>query len=253
MDGVLWSQADRARDPQQRWRGSVCFAKSSDLVNWEKVGAAEGTGPAFGVLGATAEASNKDGVLFPDRIDGKVVLLHRPMVGLNHTWTTSLAVADAPEGPYDDLGPVHGAKFSPEFLSSWVGAGAVPIKIGEGRYVSIEHTGNYLENSKRKYVLDAFLYDFNGWDSECPESIVAARIDDIMRPETDFEVNGPYPDSVANVVFACGAYVHDGWLYIVYGGGDSYILAARTRFDDLVTALEAQVVKPERVLIEMAA
>ena len=68
---------------------------------------------------------------------------------------------------------------------------------------------------------------------------MVARMDDIMRPETDFEVHGPFPDSVANVVFACGSYVYDGWLYLVYGGGDSYILAARLRFDTLVNELEA--------------
>jgi predicted GH43/DUF377 family glycosyl hydrolase len=61
-----------------------------------------------------------------------------------------------------------------------------------------------------------------------------------MGPETDFEVKGPFHDSVANVVFACGAYEYDGWLYIVYGGGDSYILAARVSFSELVGELEAR-------------
>ena len=61
-----------------------------------------------------------------------------------------------------------------------------------------------------------------------------------MRPETDFEVKSPFHDSVANVVFACGAYVHDGWIYMVYGGGDTYILAARVRYDELLGALESR-------------
>lgn len=226
-------------DPEQAWRGSVCIAKSDDLVNWKKVGPALGSGPAFGKPGVVAEVSNKDGVLFPDRIDGKVVMLHRPMIGEIDTWCTCIATADQVEGPYTDHGSVHGAMRSDEYLHSWVGAGSVPIKIGEGRYVSIEHTGNYLEGKRRKYVLDAFLYDFNRWNPNRPETLVAARMDDIMRPETDFEVRGPFPDSVANVVFACGSYVHDGWLYIVYGGGDSYILAARMRFDLLVEKLES--------------
>jgi predicted GH43/DUF377 family glycosyl hydrolase len=253
IDGAWWMaycgvMPLRSEDPNEKWRGSVCLAKSYDLVNWEKVGAAEGTGRAFGSLGTVAEASNKDGVILPDRIDGKVVMLHRPMAGPMHTWTTSIAVADAPDGPYIDLGGVHGAMFSEDYLSSWVGAGCVPIKIGEGRYLSIEHTGNYLEGQRRKYVLDAFLYDFNDWDPTNPETLVAARMDDIMRPETDFEVFGPFPDSVANVVFACGSYVYDGWLYVVYGGGDSYILAARTRFDELVAALESRVADREPAL-----
>ncbi|AIE87935.1 hypothetical protein [Fimbriimonas ginsengisoli] len=215
------------------WLGSVSLAKSTDLVHWEKCGVA-----AFG----NETISNKDGVLFPDRIDGKVMLLHRPMTGDIGTWGVNIATAAAPEGPYTDLGQVHRAMAVGGYLKSWSGAGSVPIKIGEGRYVSIEHTGNYLKGEQRKYVLDAFLYDFNRWDPGRPETLVAARMDDVMRPETDFEVNGPFPDSVANVVFACGSYVHDGWLYVVYGGGDSFILAARIRFQNLVDELEARVV-----------
>jgi len=225
-------------DPEQAWRGSVCLARSTDLVTWTKFGAASGTGEAFRNVGPIAKTSNKDGVLFPDRIEGKAVLLHRPMMGPIDTWSTCLAVADEIEGPYTDLGAVHGAMTASEYSHSWVGAGAVPIRIGPGRYLSIEHTGNYLEGKRRKYVLDAFLYDFNQWDHRQPSSIMRARMDDFMRPETDFEVNGPYPDSVANVVFACGAYVYDGWLYLVYGGGDSFILAARLRLEDLLGRLE---------------
>jgi predicted GH43/DUF377 family glycosyl hydrolase len=228
-------------DPMQAWRGSVCVAKSADLLNWHRIGAVPGTGLGFGERRGLESVTNKDGVLFPDRIDGKVVMLHRPMIGTKGTWNVNIATADEPEGPYDDLGPVHDAVTSPEYFRSWVGAGSVPIKIGEGRYISIEHTGNYYEDYRPKYVLDAFLYDFNKWDPAKPETLVAARMDDIMRPETDFEIKGPFPDSVGNVVFACGSYVHDGWLYVVYGGGDSFILAARIQFYLLRRELEARV------------
>jgi predicted GH43/DUF377 family glycosyl hydrolase len=241
LDDVWWMvycgvQPFEDPDPLKAWLGSVCVARSNDLVEWTKCGVAEGfSGPE------ARPHSNKDGVMFPDRIDGKAVMLHRPMIGEIDTWSTAIAWAERPEGPYEDLGTVHGPERRAEYEASWTGAGAVPIKIGEGRYVSIEHTGNYFPGERRKYVLDAFLYDFNDWDPARPETLVKARLDDFMRPETDFEVKGPFHDSVANVVFACGAYVHDGWLYLVYGGGDSFILAARLRFDTLVQALEAQV------------
>jgi len=229
--------------PDEAWRGSVCVARSEDLVHWTKVGAVEGTGDGFSHRSSEGllppDVSNKDGVLFPDRIDGRVMLLHRPMRPNVQGWSTCLAVADDPTGPYEDLGPIHQAVLMDDSRQSWPGAGSVPIKIGEGRYVSIEHTGNYLKDGRRRYVLDAFLYDFNHFDPERPESIMVARMDDIMRPETDFEVRGPFHDSVANVVFTCGSYVHDGWLYIVYGGGDSFILAARLPFEPLVAQLEA--------------
>lgn len=240
LDGTYWMvycgvQPVNDPDPMKTWIGSVCLARSDNLIDWTKVGVAEGLtgrGPS--------PISNKDGVLFPERIEDKVITLHRPLAGDIDTWETRIAIADLPEGPFTDLGSVHGPARREGYLKSWTGAGAVPIKIGEGRYLSIEHTGNYMAGKQRKYVLDAFLYDFNDWDPTRPETLVKARLDDFMRPETDFEVKGPFAESVANVVFACGAYVHDGWIYMVYGGGDTYILAARVRLDELVEALQSR-------------
>jgi predicted GH43/DUF377 family glycosyl hydrolase len=234
-------------DPLKSWLANVCIAKSNDLVNWTKLGAVPGTSGRGPV-----PVSNKDGVLFPDRIEGKVVMMHRPMHGDIDTWETAIAIADRPEGPYTDLGSVHGPDRSKGYFKSWTGAGATPIKIGEGRYLSIEHTGNFVAGLQRKYVLDAFLYDFNDWDPTQPETLVRARIDEFMGPETDFEVKGPFAESVANVVFACGAYVYDGWLYLVYGGGDSFILGARVRYDELVDELlrrEAELFENDRIAV----
>jgi predicted GH43/DUF377 family glycosyl hydrolase len=202
-------------------------------VEWTKLGAVSGLSGHDSL-----PHSNKDGVLFPDRLEGKAVLLHRPMEGDIQNWSTSIAVADRPEGPYSDCGRVYESDRRAEYLKSWSGAGAVPIKVREGVYLSIEHTGNFLPGKKRKYVLDALLYDFNRGNLSEPESLVSGRINDFMRPETDFEVYGPFPESVANVVFTCGAYVHEGWLYMVYGGGDSYILAARVWLGELLEAIK---------------
>lgn len=246
LDGVYWMvycgvSTLGCTDPLKPWVGSICMAKSHDLVNWVKIDAVQGNCPAFVNDGDEPRISNKDGVLFPDRVGDKCYLLHRPMKGAIGEWTIHLASADAPGGPYTDLGKVHGPKSPNDAVSSWVGAGSVPILVGDGVYLSIEHTGNYLKGGSRRYVLDAFLYDFNQWDPSRPETLVTARFDDFMRPETDPEVFGPFTDSVSNVVFACGSYVIDGWIYIIYGGGDSYILAARVRYDELLTALRSQI------------
>jgi len=253
LDGAWWMvycgvQPFDRPELQEGWIASVCVAKSENLVDWTKVGAIDGTACRNGEL-----CGNKDGVLFPDRIEGRVMMLHRPLQGDIDTWETAIAVADEPEGPYVDLGNVHGPDRSQGHHKSWTGAGAVPIKIAEGRYLSIEHTGNYMEGKQRKYVLDAFIYDFNDWDPTRPETLVKARLDGFMEPETDFEVKGPFEDSVANVVFACGAYVHDGWIYIVYGGGDTYILAARISYDALVGELLLREASQEFEAAEMNA
>ncbi len=227
-------------DPAKAWIGTMCAAFSDDLLNWHKCGPIMGGDASFATPTRLPEISNKDGVLFPDRIGGRVALLHRPMKGDMGTWGTNIAMASEPEGPFTDLGQVHAATPFEAYESSWSGAGSVPIRVREGVYLSIEHTGNYVTDKKRKYVLDAFLYDFNLWDPSKPESLVVGRLDDLMRPETDFELYGPSRDSVGNVLFACGSYVNDGWLYIPYGGGDTCVLGARLRFDELVQVMEAQ-------------
>ena len=79
-------------DPDKAWLGSVCLARSTDLVEWTKCGVAEG------FAGNDARPySNKDGVLFHDRIDGKAIMLHRPMSGDIDTWGTAIAWADRPK------------------------------------------------------------------------------------------------------------------------------------------------------------
>ncbi|RYG43982.1 hypothetical protein EON79_15890 [bacterium] len=249
LDGWFWMaycgvRKITATDPDKTWLATCCIARSRDLLNWERIGAVTGYGDAFAAHHTDPEdpdgrVGNKDGVLMPHRIDNKVYMLHRPMRGENHEFFTALAVADRPEGPYTDLGFLNGpAIMRPEYVSSWTGAGGVPIDLGNERYLSIAHTGNYLANYKREYVLDAHLYDFNKLDPLKPSCVLTARMDSFMGPETDFEVNGPFPDSVANVVFACGNYVHEGWVYIIYGGGDSFTLAARVKLDELVGELE---------------
>jgi predicted GH43/DUF377 family glycosyl hydrolase len=227
-------------DPNKAWIGSMCLAASDDLLNWHKCGPILGEDPSFATASSLPSISNKDGVLFPDFIGGKIALLHRPMKGEIGTWGTNIALADHPIGPFTDLGQVHSAKTFEGYVRSWAGAGSVPIKVRDGVYLSIEHTGNFVTEEKRKYVLDAFLYDFNQWDPMKPENLVLGRLDDLMRPETDFELYGPSPDSVGNVLFACGSYVHEGWLYIPYGGGDTCVLGARLRFDELVAEIEAR-------------
>ncbi|CAN5388893.1 glycoside hydrolase family 130 protein [soil metagenome] len=249
LDGWYWMvycgvRKITADDPDKTWLATACIAKSRDLLTWDRIGAIIGYGDAFAADATEPEdpdgrVGNKDGVLMPDRIGGKVYLLHRPMRGDNHEFRTALALSDRPEGPYLDLGFVNGALImSDQYVSSWTGAGGVPIPLGDERYLSIAHTGNYLENYKREYVLDAHLYDFKHLNPLKPSCILRARMDSFMGPETDFEVHGPFPDSVANVVFACGNYLYNGWVYIVYGGGDSFTLAARVRLEDLVKELE---------------
>jgi beta-1,2-mannobiose phosphorylase / 1,2-beta-oligomannan phosphorylase len=215
--------------PGGNWKAYVNLARSQDLLHWEKLGAARGS------LNAT---NNKDGVLFPDRLDGQYLLLHRPMVGAVSEYSINLALSDSLTGVWHDCGGVMRAMPDPLTKDSWVGAGAVPIPLGNRRYLVIYHTGNWLKDGRRQYNLDAAIFNFQHFDPARPADILEARLDRLMVPETRRELEGPYPDSVANALFTCGAYEYRGYLYILYGASDTYVMAARVNTQTLMRALE---------------
>jgi predicted GH43/DUF377 family glycosyl hydrolase len=212
------------------WKADVCIARSADLLHWEKRGA---------VTGSVNRASNKDGVLFPEQIDGQYYLLHRPMVGRLSDLHICLAGSRSLDGPWMDYGPILRTPSAPDCRESWLGAGAVPIPLGGARWLEIYHTGNYLTSGEKVYPLDAAVLDFGRVLLDGPEALVESRLERILVPETDWEIKAPFSDSVSNVVFTCGAYEYGPDLYITYGGGDTYIMAARLNKQALLDQLDA--------------
>jgi predicted GH43/DUF377 family glycosyl hydrolase len=210
------------------WVTAICLATSRDLKHWDKLGA---------VRGNVNIDRNKDGALFPDRICGSYMLLHRPMIGDQGTWSIRIATSDTPDGVYHDCGEILNPVSAAGVEYSWLGAGSVPIPLGDMRYLVIFHTGNHLDSGAHAYQLDAAIFDFSRFDPSNPRQIVESRLDRILTPETPYEIQAPFADSVANAVFTCGSYVHNGYVYIVYGGGDTYTMAARIRMEELLTRL----------------
>ncbi len=224
-----------------RCKTSVCLARSQNLLCWEKMGA---------LTGNLNCVDNKDGVLFPESIDGRYLLLHRPMRGPMHYWAMNLAISDAPDGVWHDCGPILCACTHEKSRTSWVGAGSVPIPLGDRRYLVIYHTGHYLRDGRREYDLDAAIFNFNDFDPAHPSAVVEARIDRLMVPETACELYGPYTDSVANVLFTCGSYLYRDDLYLLYGGGDTFVMSARINLQVLLDALAAES-RHRQVLIQV--
>ncbi len=220
-------------------KASLCLARSRDLRCWEKLGA---------LAGDLNAVDNKDGVLFPESIDGQYLLLHRPMRGTMSSWAIHLAISDAPTGEWRDCGPLLRACTHEKSRTSWMGAGSVPIPLGDRRYLAIFHTGHYLRSGRREYDLDAAILNFNNFDPDNLSSIVEARIDRLMVPETACELYGPYTDSVANVLFTCGSYVYRDDLYLLYGGGDTFVMSARINLQVLLDALEKESVRGRELL-----
>ncbi len=221
-----------ANHPAHIWSAALCLAKSPDLLHWQKLGK---------IPGDIGRYNNKDGVLFPEPVGGRYYLLHRPFgEGLipAEKGIIRLAAGEAVEGPYTDCGALLQAFANPRMQDSWLGAGSVPIPMGAGRYALIYHTGNIPQGDEREYDLDAALMDFNRLEPGRPAAAITGRIEHLMTPQTPAELRSHSALQVANVLFVCGSYEYRGDIYLVYGGADTYTLAARVNKQAFFAALE---------------
>ena len=158
---------------------------------------------------------NRDVTIFPERIGGAHVALHRPMpehIGRPAIWVASSSdllawghhrfVAGARPGMWDD------AK---------VGGGAVPFRVSAGgrdAWLTIYHG---VTTSPPTYSLGALLLD-----ADDPGRVLARSREPILRPEARYEREGFYGD----VVFTCGALVDGHVVRIYYGAADGVTAVA---------------------------
>jgi predicted GH43/DUF377 family glycosyl hydrolase len=204
----------------------VCMAESDDLLNWKKLGPVKGNVNLW---------PNKDAVLLSEQIDGRYMMLHRPCAGRQSDYSIALAVSDSPVGEWHDCGTVMSAVRHPRYVESWVGMGSTPIKVSDGVYLADYHTGNYLPCGERDYFANYAVLDFNKFDPKQPETIVESRCEAVLFPETPYEQDSPWPHSrPLNCIFPCGSYEYGGDIYLLYGGADAYVLAAKVNKDELL-------------------
>jgi predicted GH43/DUF377 family glycosyl hydrolase len=166
--------------------------------------------------------SNKDAVIFPERIKGKYVALHR----LNNK---SIDIQYLPGLNFDKY------QFSEEnnwimprkgmWDSEKVGINGAPIKTKEG-WLLLYHG---ISQEDRHYRLGALLTKLDK-----PEEVIARTRDPIFEPETIYEKEGDVP----NVVFTCGHELVDNTLFVYYGGGDKVIGVATANINKLLKEIK---------------
>ncbi len=190
------------------------LACSSDFKSWTRLGRI-----------TDSVLDDRDVILFPEKINGKYAMLHRPK-----EWI----------GP--KYGPKHPAiwiRFSDDLLSwnepshlliegiegTWeekIGGSTPPLKTEKG-WLVIYHG---VENGGRGfYRAGALLLDLND-----PTKVLGRTKNWLIEPEYDYEMKGFYP----GCVFPTGNVLIGDTVYVYYGGADKYVGLATAKLDELL-------------------
>jgi len=148
---------------------------------------------------------NRNAALFPRRLDGRLLLLHRPMTMAENIWLSF---------SYDGIHWYDHKEIIKTRPLHWddakVGIAGPPIELEEG-WLLIYHG---VEAETWTYRLGCALLD-----REHPEAVLWRSDDPILEPAEDYERSGTAP----NVVFSCGTTIWEDKLALYYGAADSVI------------------------------
>ena len=185
----------------------IALAETEDFHNYNRIA-------------IVSEPANKDGVLFPEKINGLYARLDRPYGnGIGCVW-----VSYSP-----DL--VHWGKSEfvfaprPRYWDQYrIGASAPPILTDRG-WLEIYH-GVKMTSGGPIYRIGTIMLDRDN-----PAKVLGQCLEPLLSPRRSYERIG----DVGNVCFACGAIVEDdGEVKIYYGAADTSICVAMTTMDELI-------------------
>lgn len=167
---------------------------------------------------------NRNGVLFPRKINGNYVMLSRPSDN-GHTPFGDIFLSESPDLVYWGRHRHVMSRGRQWWQSLKTGSGAAPIETSEG-WLLFYH-GVVGTCSGYVYSMGACILDIDN------PSIVKYRAGSyVLTPEEWYEERGFVP----NVVFPC-ATLNDaatGRIAIYYGAADSYVALAFTTVDEIV-------------------
>lgn len=169
---------------------------------------------------------HKNWVLFPEMLNGQFAIIHSISPKIEIEYRDSI----------DDIG------ITEPFVESWTGArsdiavregywdnyvrgaGPPPLKTPRG-WLLFYHAHD--KNERHRYKLGAMLLDLDD-----PTKVLYRSAYPVLEPDEHYENDGK-----PGIVFACGATIKDGMLYVYYGGADRVICAAFAPLNDFLTAL----------------
>lgn len=213
----------KAPKAYEKEKYNIAMASTEDFLEWKR----------YGIILPEVTSPEKNGVLFPRKINGDYIIYYRVEPDIYAAYSKSLENSDW-GGNKVIASPRQG------FWDEWkIGAGAPPIETEDGWlfiYHGIDHdgskgvkTGYGTVDRKRTYRLGIMLIDKND-----PEKILYRSKGCILEPEEKYEKEGLVP----NVVFTCGAAVINGRLFVYYGGADTVIGVATCDLKDLLKEIK---------------
>jgi beta-1,4-mannooligosaccharide/beta-1,4-mannosyl-N-acetylglucosamine phosphorylase len=171
---------------------------------------------------------NRNGVLFPRRINGNYAMLSRPSDN-GHTPFGDIFYSESPDFEFWGkhryvMGTAGG------WQSTKVGAGPIPIETSEG-WLLIYH--GVLTSC------NGFVYSFGAalLDLEQPWKVIYRSGPYLLSPWMNYECIGDTP----NVTFPCAALVDNetNRIAIYYGGADTVVCLAFSYIDDIISFVKS--------------
>lgn len=206
---MLYTAFDSANPP----RVALSWIRTEDFLkknwSWSKPVAISAPG-----------IDDKDAFVFPEKVQGKYMVVHRSGEDIDYALVSSL---DFKEDEWLEehrwIGPRKGW-----WDSRKIGAAAAPIKTKKG-WVLLYHG----VSRDGVYRVGAVLLDLHD-----PLKVICRTDHPIFEPETSYEKGG----QVANVVFPCGMVLREETLFVYYGGGDKVVGVATIPISKLLEVLQ---------------
>ena len=213
------------------------------LAVWEAVGKPQAGFAGLNqleLIGINLNRDTRNGVLFPEKIDGRYLMLDRPndrrSGGGPRTGRGIVLSASNDLVDWEDLGPIMAGR--PHYWDELIGSGPPPIKTREG-WLHIYH-------GVATHFLGANIYQAGAvlLDLEDPRRVLGRTKNNILEPRETWEMTGQVP----NVVFPGGVTVaetdDDGFavtsseLRLYYGAADTAVGLAVSTVAEVLAACD---------------
>ncbi len=170
----------------------------------------------------------KNWVLFPEKINGKFAIFHNLDVGdPNKVLVSYVNKLDTSETPSGKDAP--DPQCLPDHIVAWHkrtrSAACPPIKTKEG-WLLLYHAMD--KDDGNRYKLGAMLLDLKD-----PSVVLYRAKHPILEPDEWYE-----NDWKPGIIYASGAVVKNGKLFVYYGAGDKYVGVASVILSDLVNSMK---------------